>query len=160
MKARIVAAAFALAALAGCDHNPLAVPEGLVRTWQSDTWTATFPIPSGATPGTMLEFWSLAPAGTYRRHTEFWTAAGAAYTTYVETGTWGTEGDELVLTALMAAENPQPLSPQPPQPRFITPRTVRSVYAVAGTRLTLSPACSGNAICDGPPRVLHRVLEN
>ncbi|HSU15937.1 hypothetical protein [Longimicrobium sp.] len=160
MKTRIIAAVFALAALAGCDHNPFAAPEGLVGTWQSDTWTATFPIPSGATPGTMREFWSLAPAGTYSRHTEFWTAAGAAYTTYVETGTWGTEGDELVLTALMAAENPQPLSAQPLEPRLIKPRVMRSVYAVAGTELTLSPPCSGYAICDGPSRVLHRVLEN
>jgi hypothetical protein len=160
MKTRIIAALLAVTALAGCDRGVLPLPQDVVGTWQTDTWTAMFPLRSGAAAGTLTEVWTFAADGTYGRHAEFHTDAGEAYTTYVESGAWTAKGPELRSTVFLAAESPAPLGQQPPEPRQIAPRTQRSDYTVAGSDLTLSPLCPADAICDGPPLVLHRVLFN
>jgi len=160
MKTRIITALLAAAALAGCDRTMLPHPQDLVGTWRTESWTAMFPLRSGATSGSVLEVWTFAPDGTYGRHAEFHTDAGETYTTYVESGAWTAEGRVLRITTFLAAESPPPLDPQPPRPKHIAPRMVRSDYTVAGDDLTLAPPCIGYAICDGPPVMLHRVLIN
>ncbi|HEX8906109.1 MAG TPA: hypothetical protein VF771_14775 [Longimicrobiaceae bacterium] len=157
MKLRLFAAALAAAALAACDGSPAAVRPELVGTWLSEPRVATFPIPSGATPGSFVDSWTFDQTGAYTRAMYSIQSTGKSWTLYVEKGSWRATGDVLAMVVRAYAHNQQPLSEQPPEPQPVTPQVVKYQYSLTETNtLTFYPDCPEDAICEGLPIVLHR----
>ncbi len=142
---------------AGCRSStdpPTSVIPDLVGTWSAVVPDEPFPVTtlSGLYQVRMRWTWTFNADGTYERRESLVTDAERS-DTYVATGTWTADGDEIRFVHLgfasaAATRNPWPV-------RLVAAPARRHVdwmgYMIAGGRLHLFPECNDTASCAGIP---------